>query len=112
MAQTLVRLSTHAVFSTKERRNLIVPEVESDLHAYLSGILKNLASPCIEVNGTANHLHVLFLHLDAAATWGFIRPTLSVALRLCDAFSVGSFMGHQPAASPAKSAGFAAGYTL
>ncbi|HEY3129536.1 MAG TPA: IS200/IS605 family transposase [Acidobacteriota bacterium] len=61
MAQTLVRLSTHAVFSTKERRNLIMPEVESDLYAYLSGILKNLGSPCIEVNGTANHLHVLFL---------------------------------------------------
>jgi hypothetical protein len=28
MAQTLVRLSTHAVFSTKERRNLIMPEVD------------------------------------------------------------------------------------
>jgi REP element-mobilizing transposase RayT len=61
MAQTLVRLSTHAVFSTKKRRNLIIPDVESDLYAYLPGILKNLASPCIEVNGTANHLHVLFL---------------------------------------------------
>ncbi|HEY3128596.1 MAG TPA: transposase [Acidobacteriota bacterium] len=49
------------VFSTKERRNLIMPAVESDLCASLSGILNNLGSPCIEVNGTANHLHVLFL---------------------------------------------------
>ncbi|HEY3132291.1 MAG TPA: transposase [Acidobacteriota bacterium] len=78
MAQTLVRLSTHAVFSTKERRNLIMPEVESDLYAYLSSILKNIASPCIEVNGTANHLHVLFLQSKnlALCDTGFLHPWL------------------------------------
>ena len=37
VAQTLDRVSVHLIFSTKERANLIPPEVESELHAYLAG---------------------------------------------------------------------------
>ena len=59
VAQTLDRVSVHLIFSTKERANLIPPEVESELHAYLAGIANNLDSRCLAVNGTADHVHML-----------------------------------------------------
>jgi len=59
MAQTLTRLLTHIVFSTKDRRPWIRTEIESELYRYIRGTLSNLHSPCIEVNGTEDHLHFL-----------------------------------------------------
>ncbi len=59
MAQTLTRLLVHVVFSTKERRNLIVPAIESELHAYLGGICRNCESPALAIGGTRDHVHLL-----------------------------------------------------
>ena len=59
MAQTLTRLLVHVVFSTKERRNLIIPAVEPHLHAYLGGICRNRESPALAIGGTENHVHLL-----------------------------------------------------
>ena len=59
MAQTLTRLLTHIVFSTKERRNLITPAVETELHAYLGGICRNRQSPALVIGGSENHVHLL-----------------------------------------------------
>jgi REP element-mobilizing transposase RayT len=59
MAQTLVRVLVHLIFSTKGHANLISPEVESELHAYLAGIANGLDSHCLAVNGTADHVHML-----------------------------------------------------
>jgi REP element-mobilizing transposase RayT len=59
MAQTLVCLRVHVVFSTKDRRPMITPEVEPELYAYLAGTIKNLDSRCLAAGGTSNHLHLL-----------------------------------------------------
>jgi REP element-mobilizing transposase RayT len=59
MAQTLVCLRVHVVFSTKDRRPMITPEVEPELYAYLGGTIKNLDSRCLTVGGTNNHVHLL-----------------------------------------------------
>ena len=59
MAQTLVSLMVHVVFSTKQRRALITPAVEPELYAYLGGTAKNLASRCLAIGGTENHVHLL-----------------------------------------------------
>ena len=59
MAQTLVSLLVHIVFSTKNRANLITPEIEPDLYKYISGTLRKMESPCMKIGGTANHLHLL-----------------------------------------------------
>ena len=47
MAQTLTRLLVQVIFSTKDRRNLIIPEVEPALPAYLGGICRNEGSPAL-----------------------------------------------------------------
>ncbi|MGA2074892.1 MAG: IS200/IS605 family transposase [Terriglobia bacterium] len=59
MAQTLVCLRVHVVFSTKDRRPMITPDVEPELFAYLAGTAKNLDSPCLAAGGTSNHVHLL-----------------------------------------------------
>jgi REP element-mobilizing transposase RayT len=59
MAQTLVSLLVHLVFSTKNRANLITPDIEPDLYKYISGTLRKMESPCLKIGGTANHLHLL-----------------------------------------------------
>jgi REP element-mobilizing transposase RayT len=59
MAQTLVVLLVHIVFSTKNRANLIAPEVETELYSYVGGILKGRVSRLIAAGGTSNHVHLL-----------------------------------------------------
>jgi REP element-mobilizing transposase RayT len=59
MAQTLVALLVHVVFSTKNRANLIAPEVETEVYSYVGGILKGRGSRLIAAGGTSNHVHLL-----------------------------------------------------
>ena len=59
MAQTLVSLMVHVVFSTKHREPFITPEIEPELFAYIGGILKNHESRLLDAGGTANHVHLL-----------------------------------------------------
>lgn len=59
MAQTLVSLYVHIIFSTKNRANLIDPEIEPDLFCYVGGISNNNSSKLISASGTSNHVHLL-----------------------------------------------------
>jgi putative transposase len=59
VSQTLVSLLVHIAFSTKNRADIITPEIEPDLFAYLSATLKNHESRHLAANGTANHVHLL-----------------------------------------------------
>ena len=59
MAQTLVSLMTHIIFSTKNREPLITSEIEPELFAYMGGILKNKDSRLLSAGGTDDHVHLL-----------------------------------------------------
>lgn len=59
MAQTLVKIYVHVVFSTKNRADLILPEFEKELFAYIGGILRKRDSALLAANGTMNHAHLL-----------------------------------------------------
>ena len=61
MAQTLVQIFIHVVFSTKNRAEIITPEIEPELFAYIGGIALNNNSKLVAANGTANHIHLLIL---------------------------------------------------
>jgi putative transposase len=60
MPQSLAHMVTHLVFSTKNRRPLIQPEVQAELAAYIGGILNQWKSPPIEIACLSDHAHVLF----------------------------------------------------
>ncbi|MBX3376200.1 MAG: hypothetical protein KF678_04270 [Phycisphaeraceae bacterium] len=53
MASTLTRILLHITFSTKDRADLLTPEIEPNLFAYIGGICHNLDSPLLDINGTA-----------------------------------------------------------
>ena len=59
MPQSLVKILLHIIFSTKNRADLIRPEIEDDLFGYLHGIVENKNSKLILANGTTNHIHLL-----------------------------------------------------
>src|SRR5712691_9164745 len=59
MAQTLVSLFVHVIFSTKNREPIITPEIEPELFAYIGGILKNHESRLLDAGGTVDHVHLL-----------------------------------------------------
>lgn len=59
MSQTLVSLYIHVVFSTKNRADLIRPEIEDRLFAFIGGIIKNHGCVLLAAGGTADHVHLL-----------------------------------------------------
>jgi REP element-mobilizing transposase RayT len=61
MSQSLANIVVHLVFSTKNRRQLLRDEERGELHAYITGTLKNLDSPLIEINSVRDHIHILFV---------------------------------------------------
>lgn len=60
MPQSLSAVLIHLVFSTKNREPLLTPAIELELHPYMAGIFRNLKSPGLAIDGTADHLHILF----------------------------------------------------
>ena len=59
MPQSLVKILVHFVFSTKNRADLIFPEIEEALFRYIHGIVENNDSKLIIAGGTTNHIHLL-----------------------------------------------------
>ena len=59
MPQSLAAVYVHLVYSAKNREPLIRPEIEEELRCYHAGILRELDSPMLCSNGTADHVHIL-----------------------------------------------------
>ena len=49
----------HCVFSTKERRPLITPDLRDRLWPYLGGIAREKEMKAIEIGGMPDHIHIL-----------------------------------------------------
>lgn len=59
MSHTYVSELIHCVFSTKQRRNRITPDVQPPLWAFLGGIARKNGFKALIVGGTENHVHLL-----------------------------------------------------
>jgi len=60
MSQSLSSVLVHLVFSTKNREPFITPAIETELHPYMATIFRELKSPALAIDGTSDHVHVLF----------------------------------------------------
>lgn len=49
----------HCVFSTKERRRLITPELKERLYPYLGGIARENNMKALSIGGVEDHIHLL-----------------------------------------------------
>ena len=83
MPQSLVKMLVHVVFSTKERVNLITPEIEPRLYGYISGIINKRGARMIIAGGTANHIHILISigRCDVGKLIGDIKRSSSVWIK-------------------------------
>ena len=61
MAQSLSQLYVHLIFSTKYRRDMIPSEHLSQVFAYMAKIFQSANCVPIQIGGTSNHIHALFL---------------------------------------------------
>jgi putative transposase len=59
MSSTHLSLHYHIVFSTKDRRPLIMPGWRERLHGYLGGAVIQLGGVAEAIGGVADHVHLL-----------------------------------------------------
>jgi putative transposase len=61
MAQSLARIWTHLIFSTKDRYPFLSDTlVRNDMHGYLATVLRTHDCTTLEVGGCNDHVHALF----------------------------------------------------
>ena len=60
MPQSLSSILIHLIFSTKHREPFIAPAIETELHPYIATIFRELKSPSLTIDGTSDHVHILF----------------------------------------------------
>lgn len=73
MPQSLAKLYTHLVFSTKGRTDTLPKQHLDDVHAYVAGIMNEMKCPAVCVGGTANHIHILFVQNRTMALSDVVR---------------------------------------
>ena len=61
MPQSLAKLYVHLVFSTKDRTETLPKQHIEEVHSYIAGILNNNHCPAIQIGGTTNHIHILYI---------------------------------------------------
>ncbi len=62
MSQSLSKIWTHLIFSTKDRYPFLSEKtVREQLHAYMASTLRNQECPTLLRGGTADHVHSLYI---------------------------------------------------
>src|SRR5579862_2914790 len=51
----------HAVYSTKDRKNLIPPEFEKRCYPFIASVAREHDNPLLAAGGMPDHTHLLFL---------------------------------------------------
>jgi REP-associated tyrosine transposase len=80
MSQSLSKIWTHLIFSTKERYPFLSDEsIRHDMHSYLAKILKANHCSTLQVGGVSDHVHSLFVlsknHSIASIVWAIKRSS-------------------------------------
>jgi putative transposase len=59
MSQSLSKVCTHIIFSTKYRQPLIDEKIENELWCYIGGICNQLECIPVRIGGYVDHVHIL-----------------------------------------------------
>ena len=70
----------HCVFSTKERRRCITPELRERLWPFLGGIARQNKMKAVEIGGVEDHVHVLLSLPSTMAVAKAISETKCVSI--------------------------------
>ena len=61
MPHTFSKIWIHAIWSTKDRAPLLVPDIEQMVYRFISDQLREQGCPVRIINGMPDHVHCLFL---------------------------------------------------
>jgi REP element-mobilizing transposase RayT len=61
MSQSLASILVHLIYSTKNREPWLTPALDAELYPYQAAVFNAMHSPALIINGTADHVHALFL---------------------------------------------------
>jgi len=78
MPQSLSLVIVHVVFSTKDRRPFLNPDICPKLHAYLATVARNAGCEAYRVGGVADHVH-LAIRLSRTVTIADLVQDLKTA---------------------------------
>jgi REP element-mobilizing transposase RayT len=59
MGSTFHSVRIHVIFTCKERRPLLTPEMQKRIHPYIGGICRKHRNILLEGGGVADHIHLL-----------------------------------------------------
>ena len=59
MANTYTQIYIQVVFAVQGRQCLIQPEHKEELYKYITGIVTNRDQKMLQINGVADHVHLL-----------------------------------------------------
>lgn len=59
MSQSLSKVITHIIFSTKKHQTFIADDICDELYKYIAGTLKHLDCIPIIIDGSIDHIHIL-----------------------------------------------------
>jgi REP element-mobilizing transposase RayT len=85
MAQSLAKLWTHLIFSTKDRFPFLSDKkIRADMHGYLAQMLRNYDCETLIVGGVDDHVHALFAlsrKYSIATVVKEVKRTSSIAIK-------------------------------
>ena len=79
MGHTYTSLMYHCVYSTKERRRMLTPDVRSRLIPFVGGILRKRGGKLISMNGTEDHVHLLCLFDPKRSVAEYLRDIKAIS---------------------------------
>ena len=91
MPHTYSNLIFHLVFSTKDRKPLITPELQHRLYDYLGGTIRGLGGILVEVGGIADHVHMLVILKPTILLSDFMREMKSSSSKWANQITGGKF---------------------
>ena len=81
MPNTYSQLYYHFIFSPNSRKSLIRKDFEENLYKYIAGIVINLKQNLIQINGMADHVHLLVRLRPNISPSDFIKKVKSNSSR-------------------------------
>jgi REP element-mobilizing transposase RayT len=96
VAHTFTSIIIHAIFSTKNRDPILLPEIRERLFPYMGGMIRELKGTALLINGVEDHVHVLTSLPAMLSLSDFMRELKSVSSGwVNDHFAAGGTFGWQ-----------------
>ena len=90
---SVTKLCVHLVFTTKYRRKVMTPEILEEMKISLSLAAQKIGCQTVEINGEADHIHLLLLFPPTLSISSLVNTLKAVSSRMIRARYPGILQG-------------------